>query len=182
MAILGIEEYIIDFAVLEDNNPKTITLFDKSNYLFTPEKPMIDIIMPGYTGVVEFAYTTGGLITITSNDLKVTLGCTFNTLKELPDGVYQIKMKVCPYDELFKKICYLRTTRFQCQYEEMLLSLDVACSCMEERRLKEEIIDIDILIQSAKAEAKICNVEKATSKYKAAVRKLNNLTKKISCN
>lgn len=191
MPLIGIDTYIIDFAILETNDAKSITLMDKSHYLTTPEKPMIAVTLPGYTGYIEFPYTPytpitpftpNTVIVINSDTLSLTDGLNYEScLRDLPDGVYQITMKVCPYNELFKKQCYLKTTVFDNQFAEMLLNIDINCGCLDENILRDQLLDIDILIQSAKAETRICNVEKATDKYRMALAKLNSLITKLKC-
>ena len=180
MPLIGIETYKIDFAILENNNPKTIVLLDQSHYLDVPEKPMLFVTLPGYTGHVEIPYVPNTIITLDSDSLKLTEECDYEELAELPDGVYQIRMGVCPYDELYIKKCYLKTTKLDCKFHNLLLSYD-DCECMDEKTLKSQIVDADILIQSAKAEIGMCNVEKATSKYKIALSKLNSIDKKLNC-
>lgn len=180
MPLIGVETYNIDFFVLETNDAKTINLVDRSNYLSAPEKPMLFIILPGYTGHVEVPYAPLSIITINSDNLKLTEECEYEELADLPDGVYQIKMGVCPYNELHSKKAYLKTTKLDQDFQNILLSYE-NCECLDQTILKQSIIDIDILIQSAKAEANIYNIERATSKYKTAANKLNKLEKKINC-
>jgi hypothetical protein len=180
MSIIGLETYKIDFRILP-NDLKTIILVDLSNYLSTPEKPKIEVVLPGFTGSVEFSYVPNTLIVIDSDDLRLTYTNELGPTADLPDGIYQITMKVCPYDELFNKKCYLKTTKLESDYQKLLLSLDLGCGCYDENKLKEAIIDLDILIQSAKAEADICNTEKAAAKYAAAVSKLEYINNRLNC-
>lgn len=181
MPLIGIETYVIDFDILDSDNPKKILLLDQSNYLTYPKKPLIDVIIPGFTGYVEFPYTPNTIIKIDSDTLKLTDETENEYTADLPDGVYQIIMKVCPYDELFKKKCYLKTSQLDRQYQELLLNLRLGSCCIDESKIIEEIVNIDILLQSAKAETNICNVEDATRKYIVAKQKLDNLAKKINC-
>lgn len=181
MPVLGLETQQVNFYILEDNDPKTITLLDRSNYFGTPEKPLVCVILPGFTGSVEFAYTPNSIITLNSDNLQLTYPGVLGTTQDLPDGVYQITLKFCPYTDFFQKKCYLKTSKLQRDLECFLLKLDLDCGCLQEQKLKEEIIDIEILLLSAKAEVNICSVQKATAKYKAAAQKLVNLNKKLNC-
>ena len=177
MPLIGLDQYIICFRIIPTNDLKTIALLDLSTYLSTPEKPKIEVVLPGYTGSVQFTYTPGGIIIINSKELGLT---TSNTLSDLPDGVYQITMKVCPHDELYSKLCYLKTTKLELDYTNLLLNADL-CKCKDDRKFKEDIIDLDILIQTAKAEAGRCNIDAAVIKYKAAVKKAININKTLNC-
>ncbi len=181
MPLIGINTYTIDFDILESNNPKKLVLLDQSNYLTYPKKPLLDVYLPGFTGYVEIPYTPNTIITLDSDSLQLTEECDYDNKADLPDGIYQIVMKVCPYDELFKKQCYLKTTQFECQFEKLLLDLDTSYYCIDVTKLKEAIIDLEILIKSAKAEVRRCNLNKGLDKYKAAVKKLNTLNKKLNC-
>lgn len=181
MPLVGIETYNIDFLIFESNDPKTITLLDRSRYLSTPEKPVLDITLPGYTGFIEVPYTPNSIITLDSDSLQLTEPCDYDELADLPDGVYQITMKVCPYDELFMKKCFIKTANLQALYQNLLIGLDLPCTCIDEQKLKKELIDIELLIQSSKAETTICNVEKATLKYQTAFNKIQRLIKKVKC-
>lgn len=181
MPLIGIDTYKIDFNILETNNPKIIALLDLSNYLTVPNKPLLFVTLPGFTGHVEIPYIPRSIITLNSDDLKLTEECDYDDLADLPDGVYQIRMAVCPYDELHSKKCWLKTTNFDCQFQDILLNYE-NCDCLDQSKLKETILDVDILIQSAKAEINRCNIDKAVSKYRTALKKLENLEKKLNCN
>lgn len=181
MPVIGLETQLIDFLFLDTNDPKIIVLLDRSVYLTTPEKPLINVIIPGFTGSVDFAYTPSSLIVITSDTLGLTYSTDLGTTSDLPDGVYQITMKVCPYDEFYTKKCYLKISCFQKEYEDLLRTLDLKCECLEPKEVEKELIDIEILIKSAQAECNICSVEKATCKYQAALKKLRALAKKLNC-
>lgn len=182
MATLEVQTYKIDFAVLETNDPKKLVLLDQSNYLDVAEKPMLFITPPGFTGHLEVPYTPNSLIILDSDKIGLTEPCNYDYLANLPDGVWQITMAVCPYKELFAKKCYLKTTQLEAQYRDLLLKLDVGSPCMEDKKLKENIIDLDILIQSAKAEITYCNIEKAAAKYKTALSKIETINKNLKCN
>lgn len=181
MAILTIDTYKLDFLILDSNDSKSIVILDRSHYLDVPEKPLLEITLPGFTGHVELTYNVNGITVLDSDALCLTQACDYSGLADLPDGIYQIKMKVCPYDTLFVKKCYLKTQVLENVYADALLSLDDVCSD-DLPKLKELIIDIDILIKGAKAETAYCNVEKAINKYIAAFKLLEKLNKKINCN
>lgn len=183
MKALDFNTYSIDFYILDINDPKNILILDRSNYLFEPEKPRLFITPPGFTGDLEIEYPAfkNSVFEINSDSIGLTEKCdTENSFADLPDGVWQITMAVCPYEELFSKKCYLRTTMLECKLTDLLLRFD-DCGCTDVESFKKDIINIDILLLSAKAEVSICNVEKATSKYKQALKLINNLETKLNC-
>ena len=181
MPVIDIQSYNIDFSVLDDNNPETLIILDKSTYLDIPEKPLLDITLPGYTGYLEVPYTPNKISLYNSDSLGLTTPSEGDCIAQLPDGVYQINMKICPYDQFFTNRCYLKSSQFNISYQILLLTFDQITTCYNQQDLKYAIIDLDILIQSAKAEADRCNVERATYKYNAAVSKLASINRKLNC-
>lgn len=181
MPLVGINSYIIDFSVLPTNDPKKIILLDQSTYIATPKLPLIEVTLPGFTGAVQIPYTPNSIITLNSDSLGLTEPCDYDYLADLPDGVYQITMMICPYTDLYNKQCYLKCTNLQNQFRDLLLNLDINCKCLDEKKLEEEMVHIDILIQSAIAESSVCNLQKATAKYISAYNAVQRLTKKLNC-
>lgn len=181
MPVVGPEYYNIDFLIVDSNDPKTIVLMDTSTYLEQPELPVIDVIPPGYTGYIQIPYLPNSTIVLNSDDLKFTDNCEFEYLADLPDGVYQIKMKVCPYNQLFKKQCFLKDTIFYRNYQTLLLSFDQGCDSYDTDSLKSQMLDLDILVQSAKAEVAMCNVDRGVQKFQAAMSALDRINQKLNC-
>lgn len=181
MAMLSFSVYEIDFFILDNNNPKTLVIFDQSTYLEEPEKPLYSIKLPGYSEAIFVPYTPDKINIVNSNSLGLTGASCIAELSDLPDGVYEITQMVCPYNELFKTQLYLKTTKLQCLYDKLLLEQDLKLSCVPEGTLEKELIHIDILIQSAKAEAKNFNPLKAQEKYSTALLAVNQLQKRLNC-
>lgn len=181
MAMLGLSVYEIDFFILDNNNPKTIVIFDQSNYLDTPEKPVYGIKLPGYTEMIIVPYVIDQINIVNSNSLGLTGVSCSEELSDLPDGVYEITQMVCPYDQLYKTKLYLKTTKLDCLYKKLLTEADFKLCCTPEATLEKELIHIDILIQSAKAEAEEYNTAKAQEKYSAALAAIASLQKKLNC-
>lgn len=181
MPLIDIEQYVIDFLILESNDPRTLILLDRSRYLSNPDKPRLDITLPGFTGSIEIPYNINGITVIDSDTLKLTTSADYNNLIELPDGVYHIRQKVCPYDQLFATKCYLKTQRLQASYEDVLLNMDNTCDCFDVNKLTQELVAIDMLIRSARAEIASCNVYKATEKYNIAARKIAKAKTILNC-
>ena len=166
------KEYKIDFAVLDTTDIRYITLIDRSTYLDKPENPLLFITPPGFTGHVEIPYRPNTIIEIDGEDLELP--------EILLDGVYQIKMGVCPYEELNKKVCYLRHTQLDNRIRNLLLEYK-GCGCISERKFKEGLMDAYLLIASAEASASICDSDKASDKYRMASKIISNLEKKLNC-
>jgi hypothetical protein len=181
MPTIDIDTYKIDFLILESNDPKVLVLLDRSNYLSNPEKPKLEVTLPGFTGHIEVDYVINGVTVLDSDVLKLTEACEYSELADLPDGVWHITQKVCPYDEMFTKKCYLKAQTLQNSFNDLLISLDNNCNCVDMAKVTRDIIEIDILIKSAKAEIAYCNAQKATEKYNIAARKITKLSKQLNC-
>lgn len=181
MPVLDIETYKIDFLILESNDPKVIVLLDRSVYLDNPEKPLLEVTLPGFTGYIEVPYNINGITVLDSDVLKITESCDYDYLADLPDGVWHIRQKVCPVDELFESKCYLKTQRLQEEFNALLLTISESCyDGVDKTEVNNDIIDIEILIKVAKLEAGRCNAQTAIAKYNAANRKITRLFNKIN--
>jgi hypothetical protein len=47
--MLGLHTNILDFEVLETGNLKTIVFVDSSQYMEEPDRPLLEVILPGHT-------------------------------------------------------------------------------------------------------------------------------------
>lgn len=181
MELIQEKEYSINFYIIESNDPKSIVIFDKSLYIDLPEKPLLEVTLPGFTGSVQIPYLPNTLIVLNSDSLDLTKECEYENYADLPDGVYQITMKFCPYETFYNKKCFLKTSNFYQEYQKLLLSLDFTKDSYDQDYIKNQIINMDILIQSAKAETSLCNIQKAVNKYSGALSILSNINRKINC-
>ena len=181
MPSIDIQTYKLDFLFLANNDPKSIAILDQSNYLSEPQLPLLQVIPPGFTGALQVPYAPNTITILNSDNLTITDVTECGELADLSDGVWQITQMVCPYDELYIKKCYLKTTQFDNLYRNILLNYDENLPFIEKIEYEKKIVEVDILIQSAKAETYYCNVEMAVKKYRKALSILNYLNKKINC-
>lgn len=181
MPAIDIQTYNLDFLFLTNNDPKSIAILDQSTYLSEPQLPLLQVIPPGFTGALQVPYAPQTITILNSDNLTLTDVTECGELADLPDGVWQITMMVCPYDELYVKKCYLKTTQFDNIYYNILLNYDDCSPFLEKSEYEKRIIEVDILIQSAHAEARCFNVDKATMKYQKALSILNSINKKLNC-
>lgn len=182
MPAIDIQTYKLDFFFLENNDPKSIALLDQSTYLSDPQLPLLQVIPPGFTGALQVPYAPNTITILNSDNLTLTDVTECQDLVDLPDGVWQITQMVCPYDELYTKKCYLKTTQFDNLFANVLLRYSDCFSTIEKNEYERKVIEADILIQSAKAETYCCDIDKATAKYQKALAIVNNITKKLNCN
>lgn len=181
MPSIDIQTYKLDLIFLKNNDPKSIAILDQSTYLSDPQLPLLQVIPPGFTGALQVPYAPNTITILNSDNLTLTDVTECGDLMDLPDGVWQITQMVCPYDELYTKKCYLKTTQFDNAFSNALLNYREDLSFIDKNEYEKSIIEADILIQSAQAETYFCNIDKATQKYKKALSIVNNLNKKINC-
>lgn len=179
---LGIHRHTLDFDVIGGHNLRTFLLADGSDYMEPPQHPVYEIIVPGFGAAVRLSYIPNQVMVINSGLLQLSPpGAT--AFRELPDGIYQITQKIdlSSSDSLTRYRSYLRTDQLETKYDRLLQRLELSDHGLKkDRQLKEHIITLDILIQSAQAEAYLCNDQKAISKYRMADRladKLLNILK-----
>jgi hypothetical protein len=181
MPVLVEQSSYIDFFILDSNDTKSLIILDNSVYLDPPDKPLLQVILPGFTGYVSIPYNPKSYTILNSDNLDLTSSCDYDSLAELPDGVYQIKMQVCPTEEFYAKKCYLKTTAFYNKYREVLLNNDIFISTYEGNALKNNIIDTELLMQTAIGYSARCDIYNAIRFYTAADKKLSKIIKKLNC-
>lgn len=181
MPLLTEQYYNIDFYVIDGNDEKSIIILDNSTYLNPADKPTLQVILPGFTGYVTIPYTPNNYTVLNSDSLDLTSSCEYSELSELPDGVYQIKMQSCPTEILYKKKCYLKTSCFYSKFQELLLNNDLTKDTYDSKKLKENILNLEILIETAKAYVQRCELENGIKSYTTATKLLDNITRKLNC-
>lgn len=175
--MLKLVEYKIDFNVLEVGfNEKTIIIYDQSEYIEEPESPTIEVILPGFKKGYRQLYEPGKVNVINTASLGVNKCPTI-----LNDGVYWIKLSICPHDELFARKPYLRNLHQEIKYMNTLLKLDASpCNLKTNKELQESLVEVDVMIQASKASAQACNITNAVNFYNEADKLLEKINKKLN--
>ena len=175
----GTHQNFLDFEVVDTGNLKTLVFIDSSQYIENPEKPILEIILPGMNKYILINIAARKVNTFTSNTLNLTPTILNDcSLLDLPDGVYVFKYKICPYQYINRVKTYLRVTNILSRLKTVLDTLQFA-DCNEDD-IKEEITNIFILIESAKASAELGNTDRASNKYQLADKKVNFLLDKLT--
>lgn len=183
---LGLRKNTLDFEILPNSNPKTMIFVDASDYLDEhPERPLLEITPPGYAKyfLVNIVARKVNILNASNIGLNVTLKTSH--LTDLIDGVYTLKYKVCPYDKAFCYKYHLRTTILECNIRKIYNFLDDAeCDIKGDSKLRQEIVDIMLLIATGKAQAEEGKPSKASESYQKASKKANQLIDKLEgrCN
>jgi hypothetical protein len=180
--MLGVHEHVLDFEILETGNPKTLVFLDSSQYMEAPERPLIEVILPGYTkyllaNVVASTVNTFNSSTIGLNTVLVQAG-----LVDLPDGIWQFKFKICPYKYINITKNVLRVTQLIIKLNTLYTKIDLSvCQSKEDKQMHETLVHIHVLIEGARAEAN-ANCRKAQSYYQLANELVNKLLDKYCLN
>lgn len=174
----GVHQHILDFEIIETGNLKTIVFIDSSQYMENPESPLLEITIPGTNKYLLVAIQPRKVNTFNSNTLNLTPYILNDCdLIDLPDGVYSYKYKICPYQYINRAKYYLRATKLLNSLDIFLDSFEFSDKIADEDR--STIIDINILIESAKASAELGNTERASNKYHLADKKVKSLLDKL---
>ncbi len=165
----------------EDCGCKVLSVLDESFYLTDPESPTLDIVVPGYE-TVRFQFEIGKVNIFNSYSLGITNTLTEADLIDLPDGLYELTYSICPNETLYTNVSYLRT----CAIEGRIASYWAAkvTLCDTESKIFKELEKIEILLKGGKANAKLCNTDKAIELYRKAddlLKRLENTTNGCNC-
>lgn len=105
---------IIDFEVLETNNPKKILIGDSSVWEHAKDiEAYFYITLPGSSKKIEKVFNKNSIMTFNSKNLdECQEECCEKEYKDLPDGVYKFKLQ-SGFEDIFKEKYYLKTDNLQ---------------------------------------------------------------------
>ena len=180
---MSIRRHYLDFEILPVPNAKTLVFLDSSDYMETPERPLLELTLPGYNRYFLANIVAQQINTLNSNTIGLTETLSNTNLAALPDGVWTLKYKICPYDKVYVQKYDLRTVVLESNLDKIYDHFDVA-DCVDEldSKLKNEIVDILLLIETGKAAAKKGEPERATKAYNKANKKVTKILERLDCN
>lgn len=131
----------IDFAIHDTAN--AISIVDASAYNTDIEitDPTIEVTGPNYNSYINKEYQPYQVFVVTSLNLFNDLQC-----KILGDGVYTIRMSVCPNNSLYKAKKHLRVHNLKTEiYRKAKIEL---AKCNEEaaHKMLTQLLDVDIAV------------------------------------
>lgn len=180
----AIFENILDFEILDIDNPKIIVFLDCSQYMHdNPELPILDVIMPGFNRKSSANIVAKQINILNANTIGITKAVIhdYSCLIDLPDGVYTFTYRICPYDKVQVTKQYLRTTQLNIQVKALYRLLEnTDCSLLEDRKLKNKLLDIEQFISGGKAFAEDGNPIKASNFYQIAAKFTSDLLKTLT--
>jgi len=180
----GLRKHIVDFEIIPTGNPRTLVFIDSSYYYENPEKPLLEITLPGYTKYFLVNIVANQVNTFNSNTIGLTEVINNDCLVDLPDGVYSFRYKICPYEALYIDKKFFRTTLFDKKLADAYDKIDATdCSVKNDKLLSVQLAEIVALAEGAKAIVEK-NEKKATEFYQLADRILDEITNDLckNCN
>src|SRR6187399_3365833 len=111
----------LSFTELPTNDCRTLAFADTSIYGSEAEGATLQVQLPDKESIIELTYKAGGVTILNSNTLKYSKVRSQNELLDLPDGVYTLKISVCPYDMYWYEKDLYRICKLQCKYNKALL-------------------------------------------------------------
>jgi hypothetical protein len=175
---LGIKRTILDFEILETGNPMTLVFVDSSQYIEPPDRPLLEVFLPGFDKYLLANVAANQVNTFNSNTLGLGESLFINHLVVLPDGVWTFRFKICPYNYIYTDKKFMRTTLLYQKIDQAYNQLDLL-GCMDKTTafILDEITKAEILIKGAKA---VVNKDekKAFSYYQLANRIIDEIINK----
>jgi hypothetical protein len=166
---------------MQTGNPKTLVFVDSSHYYTEPEKPLLEITLPGHNKFFLVNVVARKVNTFNSNTIGLTQTFQNVQLTDLPDGAYHLRYKVCPYDYYAEEKTIFRTVLIEEKLAGVYDKLEASeCSKKEDKKILEDIVHITVLIEGAKAVA--CkNKKKANEFYQLADKLIDRILGEL-CN
>ena len=173
----------LSFDILKTNNCKLLAILDTSTYSSeVTDGNLMQIQLPDKQTIVELPYTKEGVTILNSNNLGYTNVNDPKWYETLPDGVYTIKISVCPRDKFWAEKDIYRTCNLECKWYNAFLKLDVKdCQkCYSEEKLNKLNLAWTY-IQGCIANANNDNLNTATELYSAADKLIISINDNCKC-
>lgn len=184
--MIGVHKDYLDFEILETGNTKTLVFMDSSQYMKPPDRPLLEVFLPGFNKYLLTNVVPSQLNTFNANTLGLSQTLNVNFLQDLPDGVWEFKYKICPYDLIYIVKKHMRitmlTNKLRALYND--INLD-GCDCPDQTSayINKQLTQINVLIRGSQL---VVNKDskKASKYYKLADKLIGDLVKKFckNCN
>lgn len=175
---MSIKRQELDFDIQSLGNPKTMLFVDMSQYFEEPERPLLQILLPGYTKYFTVSINARRINVLNSNIIGLSKSIKTSDLVALPDGVWTLTYRICPYDKLYKQSYHLRTVALKAKLAKVREFLN-AKDCEDCEWVKNAVVDILLLIWSGEAAAQEGERDNANSFYQKACAKTDRLVDKL---
>ena len=168
----------LSFDIIDTSTCRTLAIMDTSVYqsLQVIANPTLQVISPFDDEPVQLDYYRNGITVLNSNNLGITNVNDFDYLVDLPDGLYTIKISICPEDIYWFEKSWYRTCQLECKYDQAFLKLNVSsCDVCYSTEKVQKLERARLYIYGEKNKEKNCNNKEADRLYKGAEKILTNL-------
>ncbi len=180
--MLGIHKHILDFDIVSTGNAKTLIFVDSSQYMENPERPLLEVLAPGYTKYFLVNYFASEVTTFNSSTLGFNQVLNQTDLVELPDGVWVIKQKICPYEYVNKTKKYMKVDQLMNKVSQLNDKLDLLdCDVTDDIKVQSDLVKIYTLIEGAKSVVNLDSI-KAKNYYDTANKLVQSYLNKLCKN
>lgn len=152
-------ELILDFQ--ETGDLRTLRINDSSFYnpKIKVENAILEVTPPGYLEPVKFNVKDHFSIVLNSSNLKLAKVNVYRDLKDLSDGIYEIKYSINPNNKLWVEYDHFRTSALYRSYYEKLakLKLDPYPLSLENQKHLKKLREAEVFLKAAKVEVEYSN-------------------------
>lgn len=178
---LGIKRDYLSFEILPNLDSKTMLFLDTSDYKEEPERPLLEVTLPGHTRYTLVNIIHNKVNVLNSNLTGYSKLLNVSHLVDLPDGVWTLKYKICPYDKIYVQKYHLRTNHLDCKMRQIHQFIQHSdCVIADDEKIKKEVVDLMLLIETGKAEAEEGNAKRAGDLYQKALKRATRLLEKLN--
>lgn len=170
----GFKQNILDFEILDIFNKKCIIFIDTSDYFEIPDSPILEIKLPYSEKIFTFNIDYKNINILNSNNIGLNNFLECNNLADFVDGIYTFTYKICPYKELYITKYHLKSDFLQDIIYEIYSKIECE-HLINNAYIKKEILEIQLLLESAKANTIKHNIIKGTKDYELSLKKANKL-------
>jgi hypothetical protein len=174
----GIKTHIINFTIIPTSDDKSIVFADNSDYYKIPESPILEIVLPGFNKVFTVNIDPSKINVLNSNLIGLTSVLKTENLVSLQDGIYTLTYKICPYQYFNVTKYFLKTDQIEKDLAKIFNKVKCDSSIVEHFEFKKQVMDIMVLLESAKACVNNGFLDRGTKDFKLAQNKVKKLINK----
>lgn len=169
----------LSFTIPDLNSAGLLGILDTSVYTQTPEGVVLQVKPPMGYALKELNYYPNALTVLNSNTLGITHVNSSINYVDLPDGVWVVKISICPYDIFWTEKKWYRTYQIKNKYNKAFLKMQLnQCETCYNQEMAKRLQTARIYIEGCEACAVDANWKTATDLYNTASKILDNI---ISC-
>lgn len=177
----------LSLEVSDHCNPKVLRVYDTSNYCGDEviTNYLIEVLPPQKSAFIQFIVQKGFSLATNSSSLRYRKVSDVTELRELPDGIYEIKQSYKPNIHTLVHYYHLRTVELRLKIKaEWNKLLDDTCklSRTEFNEQREKLREIDEYAMAAKYKVEECHDKKGGKElYEWTLKLLERYSNECKC-